>query len=102
MIQVEQQGETVVVGLTGDIVASTIDEIRRALQPVVAAGAPRVVLDLNGVGMIDSRGLAVFMQCHNSLTARGGALTVLTDNPDFKQLFHVMRMDQHFTVTEAL
>jgi len=85
-----------------DIVASHTEQFRAQLQDLVSQGHVHLVIDLSNVKMIDSKGLAVFMLCHKSVSAAGGSLTVLTRNQDFRHLFHVMRMDEHFTIAESL
>ncbi|MCD4670617.1 MAG: STAS domain-containing protein, partial [Actinomycetia bacterium] len=75
---------------------------RKELQSLIEGGQVNLAIDLADVGIIDSKGLAVFMMCHKSVSSRGGKLTVLTTNEDFKHLFHVMRLDEHFTVAESL
>lgn len=85
-----------------NIVASHVEQLRKELQDRVAQGHIHIAIDLADVNMIDSKGLAVFMLCHKSVNALGGSLTVVTRNEDFKQLFHVMRMDEHFKIAEAL
>lgn len=102
MLQTEERQETLVVRPQQDIVASTVDEFRGELQALIDAGRTQLAIDLANVSMIDSKGLAVFMMCHKSLVNRGGALVVVTDNEDFKHLFHVMRLDEQFVVTESL
>jgi len=102
MVQTEQKQETVVVKPARDIVASYVEEFRGELQSLVSQGKTDLVIDLAQVNMLDSKGLAVFMLCHKSVQPLGGKLTVITSNPDFRQLFRVMRMDEHFSVKESL
>ena len=68
------------------------------MRELVDEGSLNLTIDLDGVDMIDSKGLAVFVVCHQTVSAKGGSLTVVTDNKDLLGLFHVMRLDQHFTV----
>ncbi len=83
---------------TGSISAANVAEFRKQLQDAVDAGARNITIDLKDVDIIDSKGLAVFIVCHRTLQDQGGNLTVETANPDLKGLFHVMRLDEHFTV----
>lgn len=94
-----QTDNSIVIRPERDITASYADAFRQELQELVAGGQTEITIDLSGVGMLDSKGLAVFMLCHKSLQAVGGRLVVVADNEDFRHLFHVMRMDEHFTVT---
>jgi anti-sigma B factor antagonist len=98
MIVTEKKDQTVIVRPTGDITAINAEEFRKDLQELVNAGQIDLMIDLNNVGMIDSKGLSVFILCHQAVSAKGGTLKVVTDNPDLRGLFHVMRLDEHFTV----
>ena len=102
MTQAAETNQVQVVRPSYDIVASHVEQFRKELQDFVTQGHIHLAIDLQDVKMIDSKGLAVFMLCHKSVSASGGSLVVLTGNKDFKQLFHVMRMDEHFKVAESL
>lgn len=102
MLQTEQQSDVLVIRPKQDLVASTLDEFRKQLQTIIDGGQVNLAIDLAEVGIIDSKGLAAFMMCHKSVSALGGKLTVLTTNENFKHLFHVMRLDEHFTLAETL
>ncbi len=98
MIETEKRNETTVVRPKGVITAANADEFKLELKGLVETGLLNLTIDLGGVDMIDSKGLAVFVVCHRTVTDKGGSLTVVTDNDDFRGLFRVMRLDQHFTV----
>ncbi len=102
MLQTEQAQDVLVVRPGVDIVASQVEQLKKDLQALVAQGHIHLVIDLEGTSMIDSKGLAVFMLCHKSVSARGGSLKVVTANRDFRQLFHITRMDEHFKVVDTL
>ena len=98
MIETEKGNATTVVRPKGIITAANADEFKQELRELVDAGSLNLTIDLDGVDMIDSKGLAVFVVCHQTVSAKGGSLTVVTDNKDLLGLFHVMRLDRHFTV----
>ena len=102
MIQTEPPTNLHVIKPQRDIVASCVDEFRKELQALITAGHVNLAIDLDGVGMIDSRGLGLFMMCQKSASDRGGRLTLVTANESFRQLFHVMRLDEHVAVVDAL
>ncbi|MCC7293290.1 MAG: STAS domain-containing protein [Phycisphaerales bacterium] len=89
-----------VVRPAGTITALNADEFRAALQEQLADGAKDLTIDLSDVDLIDSRGLAVFVVCHQTLLARGGTLTVLGADANLKGLFRVIRLDEHFRVLD--
>lgn len=61
--------DVVVVRLSGDVDAATAGAFRRTLDEAVAAGRPLVVLDVSGVGFLDSAGLAVLVRVRRELPA---------------------------------
>lgn len=85
-----------------DIVASNFEEFRKQLQELLDGGCRELVIDLKRVQIVDSRGLALFMLCHNSLSRIGGKLTLVTQNKDLLHLFRVMRLDKHITISEQV
>jgi len=84
----------------GNIVASHTEEFRESLLRQIEQGHRDLVIQLDHVEVIDSRGLAVFELCHQTLAGLGGSLTVVTSNRDLLHLFRVTRLNQHFTVCE--
>lgn len=102
MIETIDQEGALVVSPTCDIVASSADALRQELRSLVDAGHHHLVIDLKQVSMLDSKGLAVFVLCHKSLKQVNGTFKVVTDNEDFRQLFHAMRLDQHFEVANSI
>jgi len=98
MIETEKKDNTTVVRPKGIITAANAGEFKQSLHDLVESGVCDLTIDLADVEMIDSQGLAVFVVCHQTVSAKGGSLTVITDNEDILGLFRVMRLDQHFTV----
>jgi anti-sigma B factor antagonist len=102
MTQITEAAAARVVTPTKNIVASSMDELRKELQAVLESGCRELTIDLKNVEVIDSRGLSLFMLCHNSLSRVGGRLRVVTQNEDLRHLLHVMRLDQHVIVSDRL
>ena len=101
MINTDRANDKATVQLGGKITAANADKFRQELLELVESGTNTLTIDLNNVDIIDSKGLSVFIVCHKTLSERGGSLHVITDNKDFQQLFHVMRLDEHFKVTSS-
>ncbi len=97
---IEKLKDTCLVKPEGKITAATADEFRGELNKLVEAGSIDITIDLANVDMLDSKGLSVFVMCHQTVSAKGGSLTVVTENADFRGLFHVMRLDEHFAVLD--
>lgn len=99
MLATEVTNETLVIQPTVNLTATNAEELRGELERVVADQTGNVVIDLASVDMIDSKGLSVVLACYQTLSAQSRDLTVLTNNEDLQRLFHIMGLDEHFTVT---
>jgi anti-anti-sigma factor len=100
MIQVTREDDRAVVFPSGDtIVAATIPELRSKMRGVVEEGVRSLTIDLAGVRMVDSSGLGLLIAAHNSLRKVGGQLALIHASNDLLELFHSMRMHQHFSVS---
>jgi len=100
MIVLTREGDKAVIRPSGlDIVASSVPELRTQLRGVVEDGARQVVVDLSGVQMVDSSGIGLLIAAHNSLHRLGGKLAVIHASSDILDLFHMMRIHQHFSVS---
>lgn len=66
----EHDGE-LVLHVAGALDAYTAPDLRAELDTVLAAGAPpsTLVLDLGGLGFLDSTGLRVLVETHSALAA---------------------------------
>lgn len=84
-----------------DIVASMAADFRQDLLNEVASGVKKLVVDLNGVEMVDSVGIGVLVAAYNSLSKNGGHMAVSNVSSDIYNLFKTMRLDQHFEVRPA-
>lgn len=82
----------------GTITVDNIGTFRAEMLDRIDNGCTDLTVDLADVEMIDSKGLAVFMTCHQAIAEKGGTLTVVSANEDYRDLFHITRMDKYFTV----
>jgi anti-anti-sigma factor len=102
MSEMKTSSTWTVIELQGDLVASQIDQLREHWLHAIEGGALSLAIDLTGVSMIDSKGLALLMMCHNTLQDKDGKLAVVTSDEEFVQLFRVMRMDQHLLIAGSV
>jgi anti-anti-sigma factor len=94
---VETSGEKVIKP-GKDIVASMAADFRQDLLKEVAGGVKNLVVDLDGVEMVDSVGIGVLVAAYNSISKNGGHMAVSNVSEDIYNLFRTMRLDQHFEV----
>ena len=101
-METQQVDDYFVTSPSVDIVASQLESLRAQFLEHIQQGHTNLVIDLSNVGIIDSKGLALFAVCNKTVKDQSGKLTVVTNNADFKKLFRVTRLDQHFEVRESL
>lgn len=82
----------------GDLTATTVDRVRGELKLLLQGGAKLLTIDLAGVQMVDSMGIGLLIQAHNSLTKTGGSLEVVHASAELLELFRSMRLDKRFTI----
>ena len=83
-----------------DIVAAVTDTIKVELRALVSQSSGVFTIDLNGVDMIDSKGIGLLIATNNSLTGQGRQLRIIHASPDLIDLFRVMRLDRHFLIEQ--
>jgi len=105
-IQVSQsQGVTIVVP-TGDLDMGAADQVRRVLTELIDKGQLKLVMDLGGVGYIDSSGLGTLVAAMKQARAAGGNLKLCALQDDVRSIFEMTRlikvMAVHATRQEAV
>lgn len=100
MIVVTREDNKAVVQPAGDaIVAASVPELRQKMRGMVDDGVRELVVDLADVRMVDSMGIGLLISAHNSLRKVGGHLAVIHASADILELFQIMRIHQHFSVS---
>ena len=95
---------THVINVRGEIHVSTAPRFSQRLNDAIETGKTGVVLDLGGVGFIDSTGLSVLLNGLRRVTRQRGRLALVCSNPTVLRLFEITRLDSTFDIfpTRAL
>jgi anti-sigma B factor antagonist len=105
-IDVTQSGGVTVVVPRGDLDMATVDEVRRALTGLIDRGQSRLLMDLSGVGYIDSSGMGALVAAMKQARAAGGDVRLCALQEDVRGIFELTRlaraMSIHPTRREAL
>lgn len=81
-----------------DIVASMAEDFKSELLSVINGSSGEVIIDLEGVDMVDSVGIGVIIAAHNTLNQSDRKLKVINVVKDVYGLFTTMRLNRRFTV----
>jgi anti-anti-sigma factor len=94
---VHQESQTIIKpGM--DVVASMAEDFKIELLSVINESSTDVVIDLEGVEMLDSVGIGVIIAAHNTLNQSDRKLKVINVVKDVYGLFATMRLNRRFTV----
>jgi len=88
-----------IVQIRGDIDYSRSSELRVEIMGLLRSPAPRLVIDLAGVGYMDSSGVAVLVEALQVQRKRNQKLVLCNLQPKVKGIFEIARLHTVFTIT---
>ena len=89
-------GNQTVLAIEGSLDAVSAPEIRPTIDDIVAERRPQVVVDLAGLELIDSSGVAVIVSLYKRLRANHCAFQVVGVRNQPLAIFKLLRMDRVF------
>ena len=98
MSEIVNDGDQTIIKPGTDVVASMADAFKGELLDAINDSQGTVVIDLDGVEMVDSVGIGVIIASHNTLSQSGRLLKVVNVSKDIFDLFATMRLNRRFTV----
>ena len=93
---------TYVITVTGEVDSFTAPALEQELEWVLGAGASNAVVDLAGVGFIDSTGLRVLLKALPRFTKRGGKLVLVSDDRRVLRTLEITGLDRKFALEPRL
>jgi anti-sigma B factor antagonist len=99
--QLSLKGPRHVVVADGDLDAGAAVQLAEALDEPIEAGKTQVVLDMTGVGFIDSMAIHVLMGAARELRQRFGRLVLACPDPHARRLIEITRLDVVAPVFES-
>jgi anti-sigma B factor antagonist len=97
-------GRTLVV-VGGEVDVYTAPELRDCLTDLVGSGQRHLVVDMTGVGFLDSTGLGVLVGGLKKVRAEDGSLELVCSSPRLLRIFSITGLASVFTIhasTDAL
>lgn len=88
------------VTVEGEVDIATAPLLREQLQTVIEDGATNVIVDLGGVGFIDSAGLGVLIGAVKRLKERGGELQLRGLQPAPRKVIEITGLHEVFTILD--
>lgn len=100
--QDEQRGSAVVLGPMGRIDESTADDFRNHLIHAVEQAPSMVVVDLDGVAYMSSRGLRALTLAQRAGQGSGTTIVLARPNDTMREILSISRYDMVFRVADTL
>ena len=91
----DQQADATVLALTGEIDMQSAGALRDHVEALDIAGST-LVLDLAGVGFVDSSGLGALLGIKKQQDSGGGRLLLTRLSPAVTRLIEITKMDRVF------
>lgn len=95
-------GARTVVQVTGEIDVYTAPLLREELASLIDAEHQELVVDLTGVGFLDSTGLGVLVGALKKVRTLGGDLQLVISSEKVLKVFRITALTQVFTIHESL
>ena len=102
-VEVAEKGDTTVVSVEGEVDLVTAPHLRKVLSDVAnTKGVQCIVVNLGGVGFLDSTGIAVLAGATKRCRAAGLDVRLCCVQPQLTRLFALMGLDRHWNVFDTL
>ncbi len=98
---VERLDIVTLVSVSGDVDAASVHLLREAFDDLVATGQHRFVIDLAGVGFMDSSGLATLVQLFKRVRIGDGDVRICALQPTVLRIFELVRLTRVFELFDT-
>lgn len=101
-IETDRRGEACVVSVTGEVDIYTSPSLKTALAAAAAEDCKLIIVDLGGVGFIDSSGLGVLVGALRRAREAGGDLRVVSGHETVARILRITGLDKVFSLHATL
>ena len=98
MFETKRQGAVDIVGGAERINADSVGVLERVFDEYLEEGQPQMVLDMQGVALIDGTGLELLLDVQERCQRRGGALKLAAPNPLCTEILKVTGVGPRFEI----
>jgi anti-sigma B factor antagonist len=91
-------GDETKVTVRGSLDINSAPDLADAIDKVVATRPPKVTVDLSGLDLIDSSGVAALVKLYKGVRGGGGAITISGARDQPLAIFKLLRMDKVFNL----
>jgi len=97
-ISIGMEGDVVIMDITGDLVASTAEELKSQVAKLGEKKFHYILADISKIGFMDSSGLGACMAVHKTLAEKNGLLVLAKPSEAVGKVFRITRADQKLKI----
>ncbi|NUM35555.1 MAG: STAS domain-containing protein [Candidatus Brocadiae bacterium] len=101
-IQTQENANTALIQVSGEVDMSTSNKLREALLNVIKKKKDTVVVNLEKINYIDSSGLATLVEGLQNTKHYKGAFKLILKNPKILDILKLARLNQIFEIFESM
>lgn len=94
-------GDIVVIGLVGDLVAATAEELKRQVAKLLQKNFNNILVELGNVNFMDSSGLGSCMSIHKMVKEHKGMIIYVKPNDIVAKVFRITRADKKLSLVSS-
>lgn len=98
MFEQKRQGAIDVIGGGDRISGEHVAELATVIESCLQRGQPRLVLDLQGIALVDSAGLELLLDSHDECQRKGGAMKLANPGVLCSEVLKVTGVGTRFEV----
>jgi anti-sigma B factor antagonist len=102
MVKSHLEGDVLVVAPQGALDLHTVGALRKAFTRAFKDGHTHLVVDLDGVDLMDSSGLGVLVGALKTAHESRGSVRLICTKPPLLRTFRVTGLNKVFTIHESL
>ena len=101
-LEISDRDDHTVVTVRGEVDLASSPQLRDCLGELTSAGTPRLVIDLEEVGFIDSTGIGVLVGGIKRARSQGGELSLVCTQRRILKVLEITGLTRVFTVYDRL
>lgn len=100
--EIKKVGNVTIFNIDGDVVFNHLNEIRETIKSEMAdSTTDKFLINLNGVGMIDSAGVGFVVSVYKTVLSRKGSFALVKPNEAVKSVLQTVGLTRLFNVYES-
>ena len=100
-VRIEEKDSVKICYAEGDIDINSSPQLKKVFDKVSQAKSEKVLINLKGVGYIDSSGLATLVEILKNFRGYGGKLKLCNLSNKVKSLFEITKLEKLFDIVDT-